>query len=184
MNSFSERKSLTIVIGLVALVLTACGGGGGESPAAASASAAASTSSIASAIAMAETSGALPVLNRDTSVAGTDTNGVRGDVKAYIDALPDTPTQKLALIQHASALQNAMLTDTTSQSAVNTASARLMNAVVCLHASYPAGTSSQKGKDIQKITVNTVTRLAAYEKFNSALSGTTIKVPTGGGCGQ
>lgn len=119
-----------------------------------------------------------------TAVAGPSTSGVRADVTAYINALPDTPPQKAALVQHASALQNAMLIDATSRVAVNAASARLMNAVVCLHTAYPAGLSSQKSQDIQKITVNTVTRLAAYEKFNSALSGSTIKSSTVGGCGQ
>ena len=121
-----------------------------------------------------------PQLNRDSTIAGTNLNehGVRDDVVSYINALPDSAKEKSALIQHAAALALSLIVDTTNTVALNAADTQLMNSMVCLFARYGAELASKKGTMVEKITVNTVNRFRAYEKFNAAVNETAVKIPT------
>jgi len=130
--------------------------------------------------------GVIPTLNRDATVSGIDANvnGVRDDIDQYINSLPDTTPQKTALTQSAAALGIALTVNTTDPIALNAAATKVMNSTICLYSVYSTDLASQKGRDIEKFMVNTRTRLAAYEVFNTAMSGKTGKIPTlGSGCG-
>lgn len=121
-----------------------------------------------------------PQLNRDSTIAGTNLNahGVRADVVNYINALPDSAKQKNALTQHAAALALSLTVNTTNTAALNAADTQLMNSMVCLFARYGAEMATSKGTMVEKITVNTVNRFRAYEKFNAAVSEIAVKTPT------
>ncbi|MHB1677529.1 MAG: hypothetical protein ACYCSS_08320 [Sulfuriferula sp.] len=161
------------------LALSGCGGGSGSGSATPS-----TPASLANAILQAESSGAVPKLNHDNTVLGPDVNGngIRDDVDLYIAAQPDTPAQKAALSQMAVALQASMAVDTTNRNALLAVSTKMMNGVACLFSVYNDMVGGQKSDDIEKITVDTMTRLHAYEKFNTAESGTIDTAPTGSGC--
>ena len=65
------------------------------------------------AFAQLEARGELPVLDRTDTIAGIDANqnGVRDDIEAFINSLPDTPVQKKRLYNLQRALNNSMLVD-------------------------------------------------------------------------
>lgn len=176
----------TIALCVLAAQLGACGGGGGGSEDS-SAHPVNQATSIGEAITDALRSGAIPKLNHDNTITGVDANanGVRDDIDAYIASLPDTPAQKAVLLQHAAVLQATLTVDTSNFSALHAVDMNLMNSIRCLHKFYGEGIASRKSQDLEKFTVNTRIRLNAYEKFNSALSGTTIKIPsTAPNCAQ
>ena len=54
-----------------------------------------------------EARGELPVLDRTDTIAGIDANqnGVRDDIEAFINSLPDTPVQKKTTVQPATRAQ-------------------------------------------------------------------------------
>ena len=163
------------------LALSGCGGGSGSSPAAPS-----TPTSLANAILQAESSGAVPKLNHDNTVLGPDVNGngIRDDIDLYIAAQPDTPAQKAALSQMAVALQASMAIDTTNNAARLVVSTKISNGISCLFTVYGDRVGGQKSDDIEKITVDTMTRLHAYEKYNQAESGSIFTFPPGNGCGN
>lgn len=90
MSKIVKTKMLVI---LIPLVISACGGSG--SSAAQSNSVSQPPATILEAIKLANKNVAIPVLNRDFSVAGPDINlnGVRDDIDSYIDSLADSPPQ-------------------------------------------------------------------------------------------
>jgi hypothetical protein len=139
---------------------------------------------VAEALKVGDQSGAFPALNRDATVAGPDldNNGVRDDIDTYINALPDSSDQKSALRQISRGISNAMLVDTTNQSALTDATKKIANAAACAHTQYESATASKKNSEIEKLTVNTKIRFQAYEKFSAAISGTSFVLPQGGGC--
>ena len=189
-----KRFSFIMVwlLSLVVVIVSGCssgggGGGGGATTPPPADNGGATTpppASVADAIKAADQSGALPALNRDTTVAGPDTNnnGVRDDIDAYINTLPDSPAQKAALRQASSAITNAMLADTTNQSALIEAGKKIMNASACAHKQYDTANASKKNSEMEKLTVNTKARFQAYEKYSVAISGTSFVLPQGGGC--
>lgn len=177
---------ISVFCAVMALSVSACGGGSSDpnSPSKTQAPAAAPTS-ISQAIAQAETSGQIPALNRDDTVTGPTTNGVRNDIVAYINSLPDTPVQKEALLQDAAAIQSSLTVDTTNQAALLGVGQMIMKSSHCMFQQYGTTVASQKGGDLEKFTVNTKTRFDAYDKFNTAMSGTTLKsVISGDDCEQ
>ena len=161
------------------LALSGCGGGSGSSPATPS-----TPTSLANAILQAEATGAVPKLNHDNTVLGPDVNGngIRDDIDLYIAAQPDTPAQKAALSQMAVALQASMAIDTTNRNALLGVSTKILNGISCLFTAYGDLIGGPKSDDIEKITVNTMTRLHAYEKYNTAISGSVLQFPPGSGC--
>jgi len=163
------------------LSLTACGGGaggGGSNPAASV------ITSVADAIKAAESIGATPTLNREDTVAGPDKdgNGVRDDIDAYIDSLPDTSAQKAALRQKAVALAKALTVDNSNLAAALAVAQEMAASTVCTHSRYDDTTAYNKAMELEKFTVNTRKRFDAYQKFNQALSGSTWSLPNGDTC--
>lgn len=118
------------------------------------------------------------------SVSGSDVdaNGVRDEIDMHIESLPDTVEQKSALRQISATLQNSMIVDATNQSALLGVSKLLGESATCVFARYNRSIAGKKSMEIEKLTVNTRERSAAYQKFNSALSGTTFVLPLGDGC--
>jgi len=163
---------------ITALSLTACGGENANSPPA--------TGAVA--LATLDQNGSLPILNRDNTVTGLDVNanGVRDDIDAYIASLPDSVPQKAALAQVSSALTTAMTVDVTNQNALNIAMSEITNSVTCINSRYNTATNITMGTDkrhlIRKLTINTKLRFLAYERFNTAMSGKSFKLPQGAGC--
>lgn len=124
------------------------------------------------------------MLDRSTSLLGTDTdgNGVRDDIDAYINSLPDTSAQKAALRQAAAALNAALVVDLTDAVAVNAVSAKTSDAVSCVALVY-GNAAWRHSKNILKYVVNTKERFTAYMKYNQALSGKMLSLsPQGSGC--
>lgn len=128
--------------------------------------------------------GTFPSLNRDNTVAGPDmdNNGVRDDIDAFINSLPDTLSQKAALRQISSAIRNAMLFDTTDQNALVAASNKISNGSACIHSTYDSSNASSRNLEIEKLTVNTKVRFIAYERFSRSIRGTSFVLPEGNGC--
>ncbi|MEO6803412.1 MAG: hypothetical protein ABI197_09245, partial [Granulicella sp.] len=122
-----------------------------------------------------QASGVLPTLDTSSTIAGPDTNsnGVRDDLDTFIAALPDTAAQQKALTQFAQALQIMMTVDLTSPSAIGAASLANNRAIGCIWQSYSSG-QHKKVLLVQEISVNTLTRLQAYEKYNAARNGAAI----------
>jgi hypothetical protein len=156
-------------------LLSACGSGG-------SAPGAQNQPSVAEATITAEKSGAIPVLDRTTSLLGTDAdgNGVRDDIDAYINSLPDTPVQKKALRQHAAALNAALVVDLTNQAAVDAVDTQIMNASSCRYSVYSTETARKYGRDLEKYYINTKSRFDVYMKFNQASSGKVLSFTSAG----
>ena len=118
-----------------------------------------------------EESGAIPALDRSGTIQGDDDNsdGVRDDIEKYIESLPDTPTKKSALRQMHKALLSAMKAASSNSPVVrNDAAKKILDAVNCLHYTYPDDYSSQI-KNIQKITINTPSRFDAYIEYNEKI---------------
>lgn len=152
---------------LMVMCLTACGSGGGVSSAASNTPT--TQLSVMDAVVAAQVSGAIPVLDRSTSLLGTDAdgNGVRDDIDAYINSLPDTSVQKKALRQDAVAMNEILVVDVTNPSAVTSAMNKSMAATACAFEVYP----NTGGPDIQKYIINTKERFNAYMRFDRAVSG-------------
>lgn len=162
----------------MAFVLAACGGGSSTPPTGTQAN------SLSEAIAVATNNGTLPNLNRDSTVAGPDSNnnGVRDDLDAYIASLPDTAPQKAALTQFSSSMQTAMLTDTADSAALSAAFTGIANATVCVFSRYAPSLANEKRLNIRKLTANTRARVYAYMTFGQAVNGKTVALPEGDGC--
>lgn len=172
------KKSILLMV----MFLTACGSSGGASSAASNT--ATTQPSVTNAVVAAQASGAIPVLDRSTSLLGTDAdgNGVRDDIDAYINSLPDTSAQKAALRQTAAALNAALAVDLTNAVSVNAVSVKTANAAGCNQVVY-GDFAWQQTKLILKYVVNTKERFDAYMKYNQSLSGKMLYSPSKGvGC--
>ncbi len=167
-------RVLVVIYLLFSISLNACGGGSGSS----------APTTISEAIKASEIAGNTPTLNRDDTLSGPDAdgNGVRDDIDAYIEALPDTAAQKSALKQKSSVLTKAMMVDVKNQTALLGVSRELGAAAACNHAKYEPAIAIKKGAEMEKLTINTKQRFDAYAKFSKALSGTTFVLPQGDGC--
>jgi hypothetical protein len=173
---YSSVKQSFIVL---SVLLTSCGGGG------ASATPAVVPSTFLEARTAAEKSGVIPVLDRSTSLLGTDAdnNSIRDDIDAYINSLPDTPAQKTALRQTAAALNATLTVDLANPAAVAAVDAKIMNSVGCMNDIYPGIAATNNLRDMEKFSANTKDRFVAYMKFNQALSGQMLSIAARGvGC--
>jgi hypothetical protein len=135
-----------------------------------------------------EASGAIPKLNRDNSIAGTDTNanGVRDDVEAFITSNYTSSIQRAAAMQTARALQHALTVDTTDKSAVKVADQEISKGINCIYSKFDGTNGSKRPaqvlQELESITTNTKQRLLAYLRFNKALDGTTSALTDGDTC--
>ena len=136
---------------------------------------------VGQAILAAEANGTIPKLNHDDTLLGPDTdgNGIRDDIDAYIATLPYTEGQKKAVQQDARALTATLTVDKTDMTAITAANETLSRSIACLHHQFSPETNdaSKISANNEKMIINTKTRFLEYEKFNSALSGTTWSSP-------
>jgi hypothetical protein len=129
-----------------------------------------------------EDSGALPKLDRSTSIAGPDVNnnGVRDDIEAYIAALQLTEVQKKAAMQDAKAMQMTLTVDTTDKAAVQKVGEIMMASSNCIGDRITNFTDYSL--KLESITANTKERAKQYIKFNTASSGSVTSMPSGDTC--
>jgi len=129
-------------------------------------------------------SGVLPTLDVTTSVTGTDANGngIRDDIDALIAKQPDQPSQQAALSQVAQSLQATLTLDPTNASASATAATGMRKAIACLFVQYDATVAAGRFHWLQEVSINTMARLQAYDKFNIAMNNTATPMATGTVC--
>ncbi|HEY4211168.1 MAG TPA: hypothetical protein VGM84_06790 [Steroidobacteraceae bacterium] len=147
--------------------------GGAETPA-----------QIVAAVAALEANGTLPILDVSDSLGGTDANnnGIRDDIEAYISKQSDSTPQRAALQQVAKALQSTLLLDTSNAPALAAAATAVRRGVACVWSTYDPTNAHDRNVRMQQLTVNTMPRLVAYEKFNTAMDGTVITDDPGASC--
>ena len=165
--------------------LYACGGGDGDTGQDSGITPSAAPSSVREALLKMDADGTAPKLNRDADVAGTDVdgNGVRDDLDAYINSLPDTEPQKKALRQGYRVLRNLLLLDTTDTTAVLDGMRNSAASIWCICSRYGSDANKKSG-EVEKYTVNTEERFKAYARFNAAASGHSAVMPRGDGCDE
>jgi hypothetical protein len=133
-----------------------------------------------------EASGALPKLDRSTSIKGPDRdlNGVRDDIDTWIAALPISDSQKKAAIQKAIGLQNTLLLDIKDKVAMDASGDELSAGVQCLGnvfmPIYQEGYTL--GAKLEALTANTRERAHQYIKYNRAASGSSTASAKGNPC--
>lgn len=161
-----------------AVILAACGGGASSQPAGGG------TPASGSLITALETSGTVPTLGRSTSLTGPDANGdgVRDDIAQWIAQQPATTDQKSALLQLASALQQALLVDLNDQAALLAVSAREHAAVKCVVRRHVKSVVGDAVRVLERMTANTRERAHAYLQYANAMNGSVSQSPEGDGC--
>ena len=182
----------TRLLGAAAVTVALAGCGGGSDPVA--------TSSppppppppppinVAAVLAQLEGSGAIPKLDRTTSLSGPDSNGngVRDDIDAYIQSKFTNLTQRQAAAQTAKALQSTLTVDAANKDATTAVSQSMTNATHCLYSRFAdvqgANSPGAVSRDLEAMTANTKARLKAYLAYNSARDGTTSSLPKGDTC--
>ena len=121
----------------------------------------------------------ISLINTNKSISGTDLNrnGIRDDVEAYISAMPDTELQKDRLAKFHKAIMAAMLADTENEAELRNTGNELSKSSHCLSYAYGAEVAFEKGREIQKLTVDTKPRYLAYTKYNHAIDGSVFFMP-------
>lgn len=193
---FGRAAAMAATAALFLCAVSGCSGGGSGSPGGSGSGSGGSGTggtgggsstpqTIQSVLQAGMASGALPTLDVTTSVAGTDAdgNGVRDDLDKFVAALPDTATQKKALVQLLSAVQLSLTVDATNATAVAGVANKLNNAVSCTFQVYPGGNTAQNRAFLmEELSVNTMPRIQAYQAYNNARNFTTTTLPTGTVC--
>lgn len=89
-------------------------------------------------------------------------------------------------MQFASAVQAAMLVDSSNNAAVKQAAIRIARAANCINTKFDPVAGDKHpaavGSELESITTNTKQRLLAYLAFNKALDGTSGTLPEGDTC--
>lgn len=134
-----------------------------------------------------EASGAIPTLDRSTSILGPDSNndGIRDDVETFINENYPIEIENKSLRQNASALQESLTVDTSDALAVKEVSIAVTKSIVCTFKSFSS--QSQKSPEdalgeIESVTTNTKGRLLAYLAYNKSLDGTASSIPEVNNC--
>jgi hypothetical protein len=171
---------------IAAAALSACGGGDGSGNASTSQQPKAKT--VQEALIKMEATGQTPALDRSDSVTGPDANanGVRDDIEAYVNSLPDTAEQKQVLLRQSKALTAAMAAMATvppDETALRQATNLINIGVACIYEKYPELQADKKVSEMRKLTVNTRARYNAYMAFSAAVSGIVLKRPREVNCG-
>lgn len=133
------------------------------------------------ALASLEANGSLPKLDRTDALLGIDSNddGVRDDLAAYIDSLPDTEVQKKALRRTARAVQSALEAGESGDVKMARMAVDKINiASACVFRAYDIERIAfDKSQEMQKLTVNARARYDVYLRFNRSMSGIVITLP-------
>ena len=173
-----------MLIALFVITITGCGGssGGGDEISSGE------EATPAEKITALEESGALPQLERSNSIAGEDmdSDGIRDDIEAFIDANYSAAPQRAAVIQSAKALQEAILADVSDVIAVKEINRKISRSDHCIYSKFDGANDSkqpaQVSQEIESLTKNTKERLLAYLAFSKALDGTSWTTPEGDTC--
>ena len=177
-----EMKKFWLVIIVLGsgLVMTGISGCSGSTPA----TSLPTSSTPLQTIQALQAAGKLPVLDVTSSLTGTDSdnNGVRDDLDTYIGGRTDTAIQKKALTQLAAAIQTTLTVDTTSASALAAVSLALNRADTCIWQQYKGNHPTLQANTMEELSINTQTRLIAYEKYNAARNGAAIVSISGTTC--
>lgn len=140
------------------------------------------------ALASLEANGSLPKLDRTDALLGIDSNedGVRDDLAAYIDSLPDTEVQKKALRQMTKAINSAISVGSSAdQNAARAVVDAISVATSCIFLRYAdEQVAYYKPRLMQKLMVNTRARYDAYLQFNRSMSGIVIAMPRSPNCDE
>ena len=133
--------------------------------------------SFAAALDYLQSVGGAPVLDRTDTISGVDANGdgVRDDIATYVASLPDSEKQRKSLIQFHKALNMAMQADRNDRLSLRNAANAISMGITCLSNAYE-NDSNEKRKEIRKLTINTRVRYDAYARFNSSMSGSTLRI--------
>jgi hypothetical protein len=130
----------------------------------------------------------IPVLERDDTVAGVDTNGngIRDDVETYIAAQYAGGSQRAAAMQAARALQAALIVNVQDVAAAKEVSRKIAYAANCIFSSFPGAPVSKDParvmRELEGVTANTKPRVRAYLAYNKLLDGTSSVLPEGDTC--
>jgi hypothetical protein len=171
-----KNKRLTLLcIPLLTAILAGCGGGSSSSTAPTQTA----TVTVADALVKLDATGGNPVLDRTTSIPGTDanSNGVRDDIDRYIDAKTDTSPQKQSMRMVSKAMTAAMVSAPTDATALRSATDTLNMAVACIWKNYPADVADKMVLEMRKVTINTKARYDSYMSYSALIAGTVIKLP-------
>lgn len=174
----AQPRNWALPAALAAAILAACNGANGDLETGGK------SATVGQALEKLEASGALPVLDRSSSIAGGDANadGLRDDIAQHIDRRPDTGLQKNSLKSFSRALTSAMTVDINDPNALRAVANHINTAVSCIWKNYPENSASSLVREIEKLTVNTRSRYDAYMRFNAAMNGSVIKNETEVNC--
>lgn len=167
----------SLVLATLIISLSACGGGSPAIPL-----------TPKQQLALLETSGVIPKLDRSSDLAGpdADSNGVRDDVDAFITTSYAQPSQRAAATQFANVLQAELTVDLNDSLAVRAISVRGSRAIHCIFTKFDAKNGSTPPASVAKtlidISMSTKPRLLKYLAFSKALDGTTSTLPDGDTC--
>ncbi len=141
---------------------------------------------VPTALSQLEASGQIPILDRSRAISGPDNdhNGVRDDIDNYINRLPDSTAQKLALRQTARALGHALVAGSqqTDQTTLTNVMTEISRAAHCIWRQYDPASANKKGATIEKLMINTRARFNAYDQYSTKMSGTSSRAPIGDSC--
>ena len=91
--------------------------------------------------------------------------------------MTDTEQQKNRLTKFHKAITATMLVDIKDEAELRNVGNELSKSAHCLSYVYGAEVAFKKGKEIQKLTVNTKPRFLAYMKYNDAMDGRVFFMP-------
>jgi len=126
-----------------------------------------------------------PDQERSLNIAGIDNSnsGVRDDIETYIIKNYSNQQQKNALLQFAKVIQDSLSVDTANATAVQAIDERDSRALHCIFYTFTdTKSASTAWRKIRSLSTNTIARLTAYIKFNSAIDGTTSILPEENTC--
>jgi len=127
-----------------------------------------------------EGNGSRPDLDQSATAAGTDANddGIRDDIKNFIDNMVATPSQRSALTDIAKIMQEIQVASELNEVTALDFSNRLLRPVVCLADEYnnPSNASQALAK-IEAFTANTRTRAEKYHLYNQLRDGAVTRLP-------
>ena len=125
--------------------------------------------------------GLMPQLDTTETLGGVDADadGLRDDIKSWIDTLAINNDQKQVTIGNAKAMQTLMLVDLNDAQAVNNVDNDLVMSVVCMADEFGA---SAEGitlmRDVESYTGNTQLRYEKYAAYNNMMNGSVTTLPT------
>ena len=109
-----------------------------------------------------------------------DADGLRDDIKSWIDTLAINNDQKQATIGNAKAMQTIMLVDLNDEAAVDNAFVNSITSIVCMFNEF--GNDFDKANeirgDIESYTANTILRAQKSIAYSLMLDGSVSSIPT------